>query len=137
MTNFIQPAWTLETKRGATQSNLYSNLPRTQAMQNAKAYGRDEATTFQLKTQYPTGFNTNRSGFSNIRPTTVTKAQNRMTGEHLYNITKSNDPRTDNTKSNPYELDNMRVQLSYFNNPHGAIIAVGAFLVGMLFLRGR
>ena len=78
MTNFVQPAWTLKTPRGATQSNLYSNLPRTQAPQNAKAYGRDKAVTFQLRTQYPTGFNTDQTGFSNIRPTTVTKAQKHL-----------------------------------------------------------
>ena len=136
MTNFIQPAWTLKTQRGATQSNLYSGLPRTQAAQNSKAFGRDKAVTYQDRTQYPTTFET-KTGFSNIRPTTVTKAQNEMTGQSLYDSTNTLDPRTDNPKSNPYALENMRVQLTSFNNPHGAIIAVGVFLVGMLFLRGR
>ena len=137
LTNFVQPAWTLKTPRGATQSNLYSNLPRTQAEQNAKAYGRSKAVTYQDRTQYPTGFNTDQTGFSNIRPTTVTKAQNEMTGQNLYNATNSLDPRTDNPKSKPYALENMRVQLTNFNNPYGALIAVGVFLIGALYIRGR
>jgi hypothetical protein len=47
------------------------------------------------------------------------------------------DPRTDNPKSNPYALENMRVQLTSFNNPYGALIAVGVFLIGALYIRGR
>ena len=137
MTNFLQPAWTLSTKRGATQSNLCSGLPRTQAEQNSKAYGRSKAVTYQDRTQYPTGFNTGQTGFSNIRPTTVTKAENQMTGQSLYNSTNSLDPRTDNPKSKPYALENMRVQLTSFNNPYGALIAVGVFLIGALYVRGR
>ena len=137
MTNFLQPAWTLKTQRGAKQSNLYSGLPRTQADQNYKSYCRSKAVTYQDRTQYPTGFITGQTGFSNIRPTTVTKAENQMTGQSLYNSTNSLDPRTDNPKSKPYALENMRVQLTSFNNPYGALIAVGVFLIGALYVRGR
>ena len=60
-----------------------------------------------------------------------------MTGQSLYNSTNSLDPRTDNPKSKPYDLQNMRVQLTSFNNPYGALIAVGVFLIGALYIRGR
>ena len=137
MTNFLQPAWSLKTPRGATQSNLYSGLPRTQAEQNSKAYGRSKAVTYQERTQYPTGFNTGQTGFSNIRPTTITPAQNQMTGQHLYQSTKGNDPRVDNTKEKPYNMANMDIQQTFFSNPSGAVIAAGALIAFALFVSRR
>tara|TARA_R100001594_G_scaffold143644_1_gene191866 strand:+ start:385 stop:795 length:411 start_codon:yes stop_codon:yes gene_type:complete len=127
MTNFIQPVWTLKASDGATQNPQYQKIPRTQASQNQKAMGRDEAVTFQYKTTYPNS-NPHRVNYSNVRPTTITPAQNILTGNHLRAITKGNDPRADNTKSKPYDMANMRIQETFFTNPSGALIAVAALL---------
>ena len=76
-------------------------------------------------------------GFSNIRPTTITPAQNRLTGQHLYNSTKGNDPRVDNTKVNAYDMANMDIQQTFFSNPSGAVIAAGALIAFALFVSRR
>ena len=104
MTNFIQPIWTLKASDGATQNPQYQRLPRTQASQNSKAYGRDEAITFQYKTMYPES-KPHRVNYSNVRPTTVTPALNTLTGNHLRAVTMGNDPRADNTKSKPISFN--------------------------------
>lgn len=137
MTNFIQPTWTLTTKNGANQAALYCKLPRTQAGQNLTSFGRDKPQTFKFKVQYPDAKEHKQNGFSNIRPTTVTASQNQTTGTRLYNTVNAKDPRTDNTKSKPYEMENMRVQASSFNNNQGGLIAIGALLLGVLFLSRR
>ena len=134
MTNFIQPIWTLKASDGATQNPQYQRLPRTQASQNSKAYGRDEAVTFQYKTMYPES-KPHRVNYSNVRPTTVTPALNTLTGNHLRAVTMGNDPRADNTKSTPYDMANMRIQETFFSNPSGAIIAAAA-LIGFAVVIG-
>jgi hypothetical protein len=112
MTNFIQPMWTLKASNGALQNPQYQRIPRTQASQNQKAIGRDEAVTFQYKTIYPNA-KPHDVNYTNVRPTT---------------ITKGNDPRADNPKSKPYNMENMRIQETFFTNPSGAIIAAAALL---------
>ena len=136
MTNFIQPAWTLTSAKGANQENAYNNLPQTQSS-GFDAFGRNEATTFEFKVVYPDARRGKQTGFSNIRPTTVTKSQNRGTGDHLYNAVAPQDPRTDNVKSKPFALDNMRVQTSSFNNPDGSLIAILGFLAVVVFMSVR
>ena len=86
MTNFIQPTWTLSTQRGATQESLYKKLPGTQVT-NFDAFGRQKANTFEYKVIYPNGKRGGQTGFSNIRPTTITEAQNQLTGQRLYQQT--------------------------------------------------
>jgi hypothetical protein len=135
MTNFIQPVWTLKASAGATQNPQYQRIPRTQASQNQKAIGRDKAVTFQYKTIYPES-KPHRVNYSNVRPTTITPAQNVLTGNHLRAITKGNDPRADNTKSKPYDMANMRIQETFFSNPSGAIIAAAA-LIGFAVVIAR
>lgn len=135
MTNFIQPVWTLKASNGATQNPQYQKIPRTQASQNQKAFGRDKATTFQYKTVYPES-KMHRVNYSNVRPTTITPAQNVLTGNHLKAVTMGNDPRADNTKSKPYEMSNMRIQETFFTNPSGAIIAAAA-LIGFAVVISR
>ena len=102
MTNFIQPVYTLHTPRGSNQSPQYERIPSTQT-QNFDAFGRQKANTFEYKIVYPGGKRGGQTGFSNIRPTTVTPAQNRLTGQHLYQSTNRLDPRVDNTKVNAYK----------------------------------
>ncbi len=135
MTNFIQPVWTLKASDGATQNPQYQRIPRTQASQNQKAIGRDKAVTFQYKTIYPES-KPHRVNYSNVRPTTITPAQNVLTGNHLRATTKGNDPRADNTKSKPYDMANMRIQETFFSNPSGAIIAAAA-LIGFAVVIAR
>tara|TARA_R100001594_G_scaffold38379_1_gene69489 strand:+ start:338 stop:754 length:417 start_codon:yes stop_codon:yes gene_type:complete len=136
MTNFIQPVWTLKASDGALQNPQYQKIPRTQASQNQKAIGRDEAVTFQYKTIYPES-NPHRVNYSNVRPTTITPAQNVLTGNHLRAITKGNDPRADNTKSKPYDMANMRIQETFFTNPSGALIAAAALVGFAIFIGSR
>ena len=135
LTNFIQPVWTLKASDGATQNPQYQKIPRTQASQNQKAIGRDKAVTFQYKTIYPES-KPHHVNYSNVRPTTITPAQNVLTGNHLRAITKGNDPRADNTKSKPYDMANMRIQETFFSNPSGAIIAAAA-LIGFAVVIAR
>ena len=134
MTNFIQPIWTLKASDGALQNPQYQGLPRTQASQNQKAMGRDEAVTFQYKTIYPNSM-PHTVNYSNITPTTITPAMNVLTGNHLRAVTMGNDPRADNTKSKPYDMSNMRIQETFFSNPSGAIIAAAA-LIGFALVIG-
>ena len=136
MTNFIQPTWTLTSAKGANQENAYNNLPQTQSS-GFDAFGRNEATTFEFKVVYPDARRGKQTGFSNIRPTTVTPAQNQMTGQHLYQSTKGNDPRVDNTKAKPYNMANMDIQQTFFSNPSGAVIAAGALIAFALFVSRR
>ena len=45
MTNFQQPAWTLNTPRGSNQEAQYSHLPSTDTT-NYDAFGRNNISTF-------------------------------------------------------------------------------------------
>jgi hypothetical protein len=134
MTNFQQPAWTLNTPRGSNQETQYSHLPSTETT-NYDAFGRNNVSTFEYVVMYPSGKRGFQSGFSNVRPTTVTAAQNVHTGSHLYNSVNSADPRVDNTKDEAYKLANMDIQKSTFLNKNGALIAAGA-LIAVVILAG-
>ena len=123
MTNFQQPAWTLNTPRGSNQEAQYSHLPST------------DTTNFEYVVMYPSGKRGFQTGFSNVRPTTVTAAQNVHTGSHLYNSVNSADPRVDNTKDEAYKLANMDIQKTTFLNKNGALIAAGA-LIAVVILAG-
>ena len=133
MTNFIQPVYTLHTPRGSNQSPQYERIPSTQT-QNFDAFGRQKANTFEYKIVYPGGKRGGQTGFSNIRPTTVTPAQNQITGQHLYQSTNRLDPRVDNTKVNAYKMANMDIQQTFFSNPSGAVIAAGALIAFAQFV---
>ena len=136
MTNFIQPIYTLHTPKGSNQAPSYKRLPSTNVT-NFDAFGRQKANTFEYKVIYPSGKRGGQTGFSNVRPTTITPAQNRMTGEHLYQSTASSDPRVDNMKAKPYDLQNMDIQQTFFSNPSGAVIAIGALIGFALFVSRR
>jgi hypothetical protein len=136
LTNFIQPVYTLHTPRGSNQSPQFERLPSTQT-ENFNAFGRQKANNFEYKVVYPNAMKHQTHGFSNIRPTTVTPAQNQMTGQHLYQSTKGNDPRVDNTKEKPYNMANMDIQQTFFSNPSGAVIAAGALIAFALFVSRR
>ena len=136
MTNFIQPTWTLSTQRGATQESLYKKLPGTQVT-NFDAFGRQKANTFEYKVIYPNGKRGGQTGFSNIRPTTITEAQNQLTGQRLYQQTANPDPRVDNMEPNAYALKNMDIQKTSFNNPYVATVAILAFLGFVAFVSIR
>ena len=119
MTNFLQPVYTLHTPRGSNQSPQYERLPSTNT-QNFGAFGRQKANTFEYKVVYPNAMKHQSHGFSNIRPTTITPAQNQMTGQHLYDSTKGLDPRVDNTKVNAYKMANMDIQQTFFLKSFGS-----------------
>jgi hypothetical protein len=136
MTNFIQPVFTLHTPRGSNQSPQYERIPSTNTT-NFDAFGRQKANTFEYKVIYPNGKRGGQTGYSNIRPTTVTPSQNRLTGQHLYESTAPLDPRVDNMTAKPYNLQNMDIQQSFFSNPYGAIIAAGALIMFAAFVSGR
>ena len=136
MTNFLQPVYTLHTPRGSNQSPMYERLPSTQT-ESFNAFGRQKANNFQYKVVYPNAETHQTHGFSNIRPTTITPAQNQLTGQHLYDSTVGNDPRVDNTKVNAYKMANMDIQQTFFSNPSGAVIAAGALIAFALFVSKR
>lgn len=136
MTNFVQPVYTLHTPRGSNQSPQYERLPSTNTS-NFNAFGRQKANTFEYKITYPEARRGNQIGFSNVRPTTITPAQNRMTGQHLYDSTAPLDPRVDNTKAKAYDMANMDIQQTFFSNPSGAVIAAGALIAFALFVSRR
>lgn len=133
MTNFIQPLYTMHTKTGGNQSSLYSRLPSTQN-QNYSAFGRNTASTFEYKIIFPDAMQHRSNGFSNVRPTTITPAQNQITGQRLYDSTKESDPRVNNKKDKAWDLSNMNIQQTFFTNPSGALIAVGALVLFVLFV---
>ena len=136
MTNFLQPVYTLHTPRGSNQSPMYERLPSTQT-ESFNAFGRQKANNFQYKVVYPNAETHQTHGFSNIRPTTITPAQNQLTGQHLYDSTVGNDPRVDNTKVNAYKMANMDIQQTFFSNPSGAVIAAAALIAFALFVSRR
>ena len=136
MTNFVQPTWTLKSSKGANQNALYCRLPSTQT-ESFNAFGRQKANNFEYKVVYPNAEPHQSHGFSNIRPTTITPAQNRLTGQHLYDSTVGNDPRVDNTKAKAYDMANMDIQQTFFSNPSGAVIAAGALIAFALFVSRR
>ena len=136
MTNFIQPTWTLKSSKGANQSPQYQRLPSTNT-ESFDAFGRQKANTFEYKVVYPEGRKAGQTGYSNVRPTTVTPAQNRLTGQHLYESTAPLDPRVDNMKDKPYDMANMDIQQTFFTNPSGAIIAAGALILFAAFVSRR
>ena len=62
MTNFQQPAWTLNTPRGSNQEAQYSHLPSTDTT-NYDAFGRNNISTFEYVVMYPSG----KRGFQSLR----------------------------------------------------------------------
>lgn len=130
MTNWIQPAWDLNTPRGANQNTQYTGLPNASS---SFAYGRQH-DLFEKKIQYPVGTPSNVD-YSNTRPTTITPT-NWHTGAVLRSQTAENDPRVDNYTARPYDMKNMFIQKTSFVNNDGVYVMLVSFgLLALVLMR--